>query len=38
MDMKNFYTDNQGVRADYPRFYRQTLDKLRKEQKKGFFA
>ena len=34
MDMKNLYTDNQGVRAKYPRFYRKMLDKLRKEQRK----
>ena len=34
MDMKNFYTDSQGVRAEYPRFYRKMLDKLKREQKK----
>ncbi len=34
MDMKNLYTDSQGVRAEYPRFYRRMLDKLKKEQRK----
>ena len=34
MDMKNFYTDSQSIRADYPRFYRQALKKLAKEQRK----
>ena len=34
MDMKNLYTDSQGIRADYPRFYHKTLDKLKKEQRK----
>ena len=34
MDMKNLYTDSQGIRAEYPRFYRQTLEKLAKEQRK----
>lgn len=34
MDMKNFYTDNQNIKADYPRFYRKELEKLAKEQRK----
>lgn len=34
MDIKNLYTDSQGVRAEYPRYYRQMLDKLAKEQRK----
>lgn len=34
MDMKNFYTDSQSIRADYPRFYRNALEKLAKEQRK----
>lgn len=34
MDMKNFYTDNQNIKADYPRFYRKALEKLAKEQRK----
>jgi len=34
MDMKNLYTDSQGIRAEYPRFYREALDKLAKEQRK----
>ena len=34
MDMKNLYTDSQGIRADYPRFYRETLKKLQREQRK----
>lgn len=34
MDMKNLYTDSQGMRAEYPRFYREALDKLAKEQRK----
>jgi putative transposase len=34
MDMKNLYTDSQGVRAEYPRYYRQMLDKLAIEQRK----
>jgi len=33
-DMKNLYTDNQGIRAKYPRFYRKALEKLKKEQRK----
>lgn len=33
-DMKNLYTDNQGIRAEYPRFYRRALEKLEKEQHK----
>ena len=28
MDMKNLYTDSQGIRADYPQFYRKTLEKI----------
>lgn len=28
MDMKNLYTDSQGIKAEYPRFYRKMLDKL----------
>ena len=34
MDMKNLYTDSQGIRAGYPRFYRLMQDKLAKEQRK----
>jgi len=34
MDMKNFYTDSQSIRADYPRFYRNALEKLAVEQRK----
>lgn len=34
MDMKNLYTDSQGIRAEYPRFYRRALEKLAKEQRK----
>jgi putative transposase len=34
MDMKNLYTDSNGTRAEYPRYYRQMLDKIKKEQKK----
>jgi len=34
MDMKHFYTDSNGIRAEYPRYYRQMLDKLKKEQRK----
>lgn len=34
MDMKNLYTDSQGIRAEYPRFYREALEKLQKEQRK----
>lgn len=34
MDMKNLYTDSQGMRAEYPRFYRKILDKLKREQRK----
>jgi len=34
MDMKNFYTDNQNIKADYPRFYRNALEQLAKEQRK----
>ena len=34
MDMKNLYTDSQGIRAEYPRFYRKSIDKLNKAQRK----
>jgi len=34
MDMKNLYTDSQGIRADYPQFYRKTLEKIAREQRK----
>lgn len=34
MDMKNLYTDSQGMRSEYPRFYRKALKKLAKEQRK----
>jgi len=34
MDMKNLYTDSQGVRAEYPRYYRAMQSKLAKEQRK----
>lgn len=34
MDMKNLYTDSQGIRAEYPRYYRKSLEKLQKEQRK----
>ena len=33
-DMKNLYTDNQGVRAEYRRFYRSILEKLERVQHK----
>ena len=33
MDMKNLYTDSQGIKAEYPRFYRKMLGKLKKEQR-----
>ena len=33
-DMKNLYTDSQCVRADYPKFYRKSLEKLAREQRK----
>jgi len=32
-DMKNLYTDNQGIRADYPKFYRKEQEKLSKAQR-----
>jgi putative transposase len=34
MDMKNLYTDSQGVRAGYPRFYRKMQEKLAREDRK----
>lgn len=34
LSMKNFYTDSQSIRADYPRFYRKSLEKLVIEQRK----
>ena len=34
MDMKNLYTDSQGIKAEYPQFYRKILDKLKREQRK----
>jgi putative transposase len=34
MDMKNLYTDSQGVRAEYPHYYKLMLNKIIKEQKK----
>ena len=34
MDMKHLFTDSNGIRADYPRYYRQSLDKLAREQRK----
>ncbi|MCL5032855.1 MAG: transposase [Thermotogae bacterium] len=34
MDMKNLFTDSQGKRAGYPRYYRKMQDKLSKEQRK----
>lgn len=34
MDMKNLFTDSQGNRAKYPRYYRQMQDKLAREQRK----
>jgi putative transposase len=34
MDMKNLFTDSQGNRAEYPRYYRQMQDKLAKEQRR----
>lgn len=34
MDMRALYTDSQGNRADYPRFYRQMQNKLAREQRK----
>lgn len=33
MDMKHLFTDSNGIRADYPRYYRNTLDKLAKAQR-----
>ena len=33
MDMKNFFTDNKGETAGYPRFYRIYEKKLAKEQR-----
>lgn len=34
MDMKNLFTDSQGNRAEYPRYFRQVQDELAKEQRK----
>lgn len=34
MDMKELYTDSQGNRASYPRFYRKMQSKLAREQRK----
>jgi putative transposase len=34
MDIKNLYTDSQGIKAEYPRYYREALEKLQKEQRK----
>lgn len=34
MDMKNLFTDSQGDKAEYPRYYRQMQDKLAREQRK----
>lgn len=34
MDMKNLFTDSQGNRAEYPRYYRQMHEKLAREQRK----
>lgn len=34
MDMKYLFTDSQGNKAEYPRYYRQMLDKLATEQRK----
>lgn len=34
MDMKHLYTDSQSIKAEYPRFYRRTLEKLQREQRK----
>jgi len=34
MDMKHLFTDSNGIRAEYPRYYRQALDKLAKESRK----
>lgn len=33
-DMKNLYTDSNGMRAGYPHYYRQMQEKLAKEQHK----
>jgi len=33
-DMKNLYTDHNGNRAEYPRFYRKMQEKLSREQRK----
>lgn len=33
-DMKNLYADENGVRAEYPRFYRQMQAKLAREQRR----
>lgn len=32
--MKDLYVDSNGVSADYPRYYRSSLEKLQKEQRK----
>lgn len=34
LDMRNLFTDSQGNRAEYPRYYRQMQDKLAKEQRR----
>jgi putative transposase len=34
MDMKNLFTDSQGNRAEYPRYYRQMQNKLAREQRR----
>ncbi len=34
MDMKNLYTNSNGVRAEYPRYYRKIQDRLAREQRK----
>jgi len=34
MDMKHLFTDSNGIRADYPRYYRQSLNKLAREQRR----
>lgn len=34
MDMKNLFTDSQGNRSEYPRYYRKMQGKLAREQRK----
>jgi putative transposase len=34
MDMQNLFTDNNGIRADYPRYYRQMQNQLALHQRR----